>query len=462
MPATVFDSDMFRDTFGSADMRAIFDDRALVARYVEVELALARVQGELGIIPLAAAQTIAERCDAAAIDLAVLKAETDLVGYPVVGVVNAMKAQCGEVGAHYIHWGATTQDIMDTATVLQVRAGLDLIDAELAICIARLVALTDTHRATVMAGRTHLQHALPVTFGLKTAVWLAMLERHRMRLAQARPRAQVLQFAGAAGTLASLGRDGLKVHAALAKTLDLAPSDLPWHVARDGFVEVVSLLAGIAASLHKLALDITLLMQTEVGEVNEPYVEGRGSSSTMPHKRNPIASEFIMAMARSVRQDVALMLDSAAGSDHERATGPWQLEWMALPRAFIATGGALQQTAFLLGGLVVDPQRMRRNLDVTGGLIVSEAVMMALAPRLGRDAAKKLVGAACTRALAKQTMLLDELVAEPKITAVLDRGGLARLCDPAAYLGVTDQMITRVLRRHRRPPAKAKRRTPRS
>jgi 3-carboxy-cis,cis-muconate cycloisomerase len=182
----------------------------------------------------------------------------------------------------------------------------------------------------------------------------------------------------------------------------------------------------------------------------------------MPHKRNPIASEFIMAMARSVRQDVALMLDSAAGSDHERATGPWQLEWMALPRAFIATGGALQQTAFLLGGLVVDPQRMRRNLDVTGGLIVSEAVMMALAPRLGRDAAKKLVGAACTRALAKQTMLLDELVAEPKITAVLDRGGLARLCDPAAYLGVTDQMITRVLRRHRRPPAKAKRRTPRS
>jgi 3-carboxy-cis,cis-muconate cycloisomerase len=444
MPATAFDSAIFCDVFGSPDMRAIFEDQALVARYVEVEVALAEVQADLGLIPKEAAATIAAKADATAIDLDTLKRETDLVGYPIVGVVHALQKQCGDAG-RYLHWGATTQDIMDTATVLQVRAALDVVSMRLDAIAAHLARLADAHRTTVMAARTHLQHALPTTFGLKAAVWLSMIERHRERLAQIRPRATLVQFGGAAGTLASLGAKGLAVHDALGAKLGLASAPVPWHVARDGLAEVVALLALITGSLGKIALDVTLLMQTEVGEAFEPFVPGRGSSSTMPQKRNPIASELIIAAAKSVRQDVALMLDAQAGADHERATGPWHVEWLALPRAFISTGGALAQAEALLAGLIVDGARMRRNLDATGGLIVAEAVMMALAPKLGRGVAHDLVYAACRAALDGGTRLADELARRAEITAHMTRADIDRLCDPAGYLGSADAMITRAL-----------------
>lgn len=448
MPSTVFDSDIFRDAFGSEAMRAIFSDRALLQRYVEVEVALAKVQGALGLIPAEAAKTIATKSDAAAIDLAKLKTETDLVGYPIVGVVHQLQKQCGEAG-RYLHWGATTQDIMDTATVLQMRAALDIIDAELAAISTALADLTRKHRATVMAGRTHLQHALPVTFGLKTAVWLSMIDRHRERFAQLKPRVLVGQFGGAAGTLASLGTDGLAVHDALMAELGLNAALVPWHVARDGVAEAVSFLALVTGTLAKIATDVVLLMQTEVGEAFEPFMPGRGSSSTMPQKRNPISSEFIIAAARNVRQDAGLMLDALAFSDHERATGPWQTEWVALPRAFIAAGGALAQSKFLVSGLIVDAARMRRNLDMTGGLIVAEAVMMELAKRIGRGPAHDLVYSACRQAIEGGTLLIDELRKMPDVTAAADDATLVRLCDPANYLGSADQMIGRVLAQKR-------------
>lgn len=444
MPSTVFDSEIFRDAFGSDAMRGLFSDRALVARYVEVEVALARVQGALGLIPADAARTIQEHANAKAIDLAMLKKETDLVGYPIVGIVHALQKQCGDAG-RYLHWGATTQDIMDTATVLQIRAALDLVAADLDTLSDHLVALTAKHRATVMAGRTHLQHALPVTFGLKTAVWLSMIDRHRERLVQMRPRVLIGQFGGAAGTLASLGPNGLAVHDALMTDLGLATAPVPWHVARDGIAETVSCLALVTGTLGKIALDVILMMQTEIGEAFEPFLPGRGSSSTMPQKRNPISSELIVAAAKSVRQDVGLVLDSLAMADHERATGPWHLEWIAVPRAFIATGGALAQAKFMLGGLVVDAARMRKNLDVTGGLIVAEAVMMALAPKLGRGPAHDLVYGACRQSLDGGTRLVDALAADPDVTVVFDRAALEKLCDPAGYLGAADAMITRTL-----------------
>ena len=230
-----------------------------------------------------------------------------------------------------MHWGATTQDIMDTATVLQVREALALVEADLAAIDAALAGLAAKHRHTVMAGRTHLQHALPVTFGYKAAVWLAMVRRHRQRLAELRPRVLVGQFAGAAGTLASLGDKGLAVHDALMDELGLARPAAPWHVARDGLAETVAFLGLVTGSLAKIATDVMLLMQTEVAEAFEPFVAGRGSSSTMPQKRNPISCELIVAAARIVRGNVGLMLDAMA-ADHERATGPWQLEWVAHPR----------------------------------------------------------------------------------------------------------------------------------
>ena len=443
MPSIVFDSAIFRDMFGTPAMRAIFSDEGAVARYVAVEVALAAAEARIGLIPKDAAETIRRNADPASLDLSKLKAETDLVGYPIVGVVHQLAKQCGEAG-RYVHWGATTQDIMDTATVLQVRDALALVDADLEAIETALAGLADKHRCTVMAGRTHLQHALPVTFGYQAAVWLGMMQRHRQRLAELRPRVLVGQFAGAAGTLASLGDKGLAVHDALMHELGLGTATMPWHVARDGLAEAVSFLALIGGSLGKIATDVMLMMQTEVAEAFEPFLQGRGSSSTMPQKRNPISCELIVSSSRIVRQSAGLMLDAML-ADHERATGPWHLEWVALPEAFIASSGALRQARFMLEGLIVDAGRMRRNLDLTGGLIVAEAVMMALAAHTGRQSAHDVVYGACRSALDNGTTLLAELERNGEVTKHLDKAQLAALTDPVNYLGSTQAMIDRAL-----------------
>ena len=444
MSSTVFDSDIFRDAFGTPAMRAIFSNSASVARYVEVEVALAAVEGRLGVIPKEAAAAIKRQARADSIDLAKLKEETDLVGYPIVGVVHQLSKQCGEAG-RYIHWGATTQDIMDTAVVLQIRDALTLIDQDLAALKTALTSLARKHKKTVMAGRTHLQHALPITFGYKAAVWLSMILRHRQRLAELEPRILVGQFAGAAGTLASLGDKGLDVHDGLMKELGLGRAAMPWHVARDGPAETIGFLALVTGTLAKIATDVALMMQTEVGEAFEPFAIGRGSSSTMPQKRNPISCELILAAAKVVRQHAGLMLDAMA-ADHERATGPWHLEWVALPEAFVATAGALRQARFILEGLIVEPERMRKNLDLTGGLIVAEAVMMALAEHTGRQDAHHIVAAASRAALEKGTTLLAQLEREPKVTRHLDAKRLVELTNPANYLGSVVAMVDRALR----------------
>jgi 3-carboxy-cis,cis-muconate cycloisomerase len=443
MPSTPFDSAIFRDAFGAPAMREVFSDAAAVRRWVEVEVALAAAEARAGVIPAEAAEAIRRVARPEAVDLAKLKAETDLVGYPIVGLVHQLAEQVGDAG-RYVHWGATTQDIMDTATVLQIREALALVEADLTAIDTTLAALAAKHRGTVMAGRTHLQHALPVTFGYKAAVWLAMVRRHRQRLAELRPRVLVGQFAGAAGTLASLGEEGLAVHDALMEELGLGRPAAPWHAARDAFAETVSFLGLVTGSLAKIATDVMLLMQTEVAEAFEPFVPGRGSSSTMPQKRNPISCEFIVAAARIVRGHAGLMLDAMA-ADHERATGPWHLEWVAIPESFLAAGGALRQSRFMLEGLVVDAGRMRRNLDLSGGLIVAEAVMMALAPHIGRGAAHDLVYGACRAALEKGTALLAELGQVPEVTRHLDAKRLAELTDPVNYLGSASAMIDRVL-----------------
>jgi 3-carboxy-cis,cis-muconate cycloisomerase len=444
MPSTVFDSAIYRDFFGTPAMRAIWSDEALVARYVEVEVALAQAEARVGVIPADAAKEIAAKADATKMDLAKLKSETDIVGYPIIGIVHQMAKQCGEAGG-YVHWGATTQDIMDTATVLQLRAALDIVDAELTAVEKALVALAAKHRDTVMAGRTHMQHALPVTFGYKAAVWLSSVRRDKARLAALRPRLLVVQFSGAAGTLASLGDKGLEVQSALADELKLAVPDITWHAARDGIAEAGSTLAILSGGLAKIATDVMLMMQTEVAEAFEPFVKGRGGSSTMPQKRNPISCEMILAIAKAVRSDAGLLLDAMA-ADHERATGPWHLEWIALPRSFLATAAALYQARFMLEGLIVDGDRMRRNLDITGGLIVAEAAMMALAPHTGRGAAHDIVYDCCRAALDSGTSLLAELEKRDDVTKHLDRAALARVVDPAHYLGTAPQMVDRMVK----------------
>jgi 3-carboxy-cis,cis-muconate cycloisomerase len=295
-----------------------------------------------------------------------------------------------------------------------------------------------------MAGRTHLQQALPITFGFKAAVWRAPLERHRERLAELRPRVLVGQFGGAAGTLASLGDKGLAVRAALMRELELAEPAITWHVARDGLAEAVLFTGLVTGSLAKIATDVMLMMATELGEAFEPFEHGRGGSSTMPQKRNPISSELIVACAKLVRQHCALMLDAMV-QDFERATGPWHAEWIALPESFIATAGALRQAKLMLAGLTVDAERMQRNLGMTSGLIVAEAVMMGLAPKLGRQVAHDVVYDACRAAAESGRPLLELIAANPQAAPHFSRAELERLLDPRNYLGSAGAMVDRSL-----------------
>ncbi len=441
--ATAIDSILYRDAFGTPAMRAIFADRALIARYVDVEVALARAEARCGVIPPGAAEEIAAKADAAALDLDRLRQETDNVGYPILPLVHQVAAQCGEAG-RWLHWGATTQDIMDTAVVLQLRDALALVEADVGALRTILADLAKRHRDTPMAGRTHLQHALPITFGYKAAIWLSMFDRHAERLEQLRPRVLVGQFAGAAGTLASLGDKGLAVQEALMLELGLGTPVATWHVARDGFGETVNLLALITASLGKIAYDVMLLSSSEFGEVQEPFVPGRGASSTMPQKRNAISSELMLACSKAVQRNAGLMLDAMV-QDLERATGPWHAEWLAIPDSFMLTAAALHQAKFALGGLVVDAERMAHNLGISRGLIVAEAVMMGLAPHVGRQDAHDLVYAACRVANDTGASLADCLGQQPAITSHLDPAAIERLTDPANYLGAAPAMVDRVL-----------------
>jgi len=443
MPINPSDGPILGVLYGSDAMRAVFDERAYFQRMLDVEAALARVQARLGIIPADAAQAITAAARFEHLDPAELAASARNVGYPVVGLVAGLSRAAGKAGA-WTHWGATTQDIMDTATVLQVREALALVRAELLGLLRALADRAEQYRHTVMAGRTHLQQALPTSFGLKCAVWASPLPAHLQRLDQLRARVEQVEFAGAAGTLASLGDQGIAVMEDLAQELGLDAPAAPWHVCREALAETVAFLGIVCGTLTKFATDIILLAQTEVGEVAEPYVAGRGSSSTMPQKRNPIASEYILAAARGAQALVPLMLGAMA-QDHERATGPWQAEALAVPQAFVLTHGALLQARSIAEGMVVDAARMRRNLELTHGLIVAEAVMMGLAPHLGRGEAHHVVKHACDVALAEGIGLADALAREPAVTEKLDRVAIEHLTDPAGYLGSADAFIDRVV-----------------
>ncbi len=445
MASTVFDSALFRDMFGTAEMRDVFSDEALVGRYLEVEAALARAQARVGVVPKDAAEAIDLASRSLNIDYDKLRHETEIVGYPILPLVHQLSAAAGEAG-RFVHWGATTQDIMDTGNVLQIRAALSIVERDLSELRNILADMARKYRDTPMAGRTHLQQALPVTFGYKAAVWLSSIDRHIERIEQARPRVLVGEFSGAAGTLASIGEGGLQMQKLFCEELGLNQPSITWHVARDGITEAVTLLGLITGTLGKIATDVMMMSATEFGELSEPFVPGRGASSTMPQKRNPISSELMLAAAKAVRQHVATMLDGMI-HDFERATGPWHLEWVSLPESFLLTASSLANAKFMLAGLVVHDRRMRENLDLTHGLIVAEAVMMALAPKLGRQHAHEIVYEACRKAIEGGGQLADILAKMPEIVDAL--GGVDAIrhhCDPVNYLGLSGEMVDRVLR----------------
>jgi 3-carboxy-cis,cis-muconate cycloisomerase len=433
--------------FVAEPMRQVFSDRARLQAMLDVEAALARAEATVGVIPADAAPSIIAKCRAELFDARALAETSVLAGNPAIPMVQALTTLVGAddpAAMRYVHWGATSQDIMDSGLVLQLRAAVDLFDKDLSRLSAVLADLAERHKTTLLAGRTWMQHALPTTFGIKAAGWLSAAERHRHRLAEIRPRLLTLQFGGAVGTLAPLDADGLSVAATLADYLMLALPDIPWHSHRDRVAELATTLGLLVGTLGKIARDISLLMQSEVGEAFEPTAKGRGGSSAMPHKRNPVRSAIILSAALRVPALVSIML-GAMVEENERGLGSWHAEWETLPDICRLAAGALQQTVDMLAGLDVDTARMRRNLEVTNGMVFSAVVAMAMAPHLGARAAHELVEQAVRRAICEHRHLAAVLADEPAVQAHLSQSDLADLFDPARAIGQAAALVDRVL-----------------
>jgi 3-carboxy-cis,cis-muconate cycloisomerase len=438
--------------FSTDAMQSTFSDRACIQAMLDFEAALARAEALHGVIPAAAVPPIVDCCKAELIDMESLARAAGPAGNLAIPLVKQLTARVGQVdqeAAKYVHWGATSQDVLDTGVVLQLRAALGHLDADLAQLAAALVKLTQQYRDTPMVGRTWMQHALPITFGLKAAGWLDAVQRHQDRLAELRARMLTLQFGGAAGTLASLGAQGLPVAQALAADLQLMLPATPWHTHRDRVAEAATAFGLLVGTLGKMARDISLLMQTDVAEAAEPAAEGRGGSSTMPHKRNPVGCAIALAAAVRVPGLVSTML-SGMVQEHERALGGWQAEWDTLPQIARLTAGALQQMRDVAAGLTVDVARMRADLDATHGQIMAEAVTLALGAKLGRLAAHQLVERACHLAAATGQHLRESLLQDATISAELTASEVDRLLDPAGYVGQAGAFIDAVLQNHRR------------
>ncbi|KAL2848723.1 L-Aspartase-like protein [Aspergillus pseudodeflectus] len=443
---SAIDSSIFRTLFGTEEIRKVFNDESYISRCIDAEAALARAQSTCGVIPSHIGSLVTTKVTSTPLDMERLRTETEIVGYPILPLVRQLSAMCGSEAGKYVHWGATTQDIMDLASILQMKRGLEIVERLVGEIIGVLRGLSVRYRDTPMAGRTHLQHALPVTFGYKCAVWLSGFQRHAARLKEMRERVLMVQFGGAAGSLASLGDgdDGIRVRKALAEELGLSDPPITWHVARDGVAEVTNYLALLGGSMGKLALDIIIMSSNELGEVSEPFVPHRGASSTMPQKRNPISSEVILAASKVLRSNAGLVLDGMV-ADFERASGPWHLEWVAVPESFVIAVGALEQTKFALGGLCVHSEAMLRNLHSTKGLIVAEAVMMGLAPAVGRQRAHDIVYEACRESIESGGSLEEALLGKTEVTEKMSVERVRQLCDPVNYLGASGRMVDDVL-----------------
>jgi 3-carboxy-cis,cis-muconate cycloisomerase len=431
----------------SAAMRAICDDVACLQNMLDFEAALARAEAAVGVIPASAAGPITAACRAESFDLAALADAATRSGNLAIPLVKALTANVAKAdagAARYVHWGATSQDAIDTGAMLGLRAGIDALLSDTSRAVAGFAKLARQHRHTAVVARTWLQHALPMPFGLKLAEYAAALHRSRQRLQRLRGEALALQFGGAAGTLAALGDKGLPVAEKLAQELKLPLPDAPWHTHRDRIAEAASVFAILAGTCGKIARDVSLMMQTDVGEAFEPSGEGRGGSSTMPHKRNPVAAASALGAA-TMAPGLAATIFAAQVQDHERSAGPWQAEWPTLPTLMLVTSGALTAIVDIAEGLEVDAVRMRVNLDASGGLIMAEAVTMALAEKIGKSDAHHLIEVASKKAVADKKHLRDVLTGDSNITAQLAADAIAKLFEPMAYQGASQALIDRLL-----------------
>ncbi|MFZ0038875.1 MAG: 3-carboxy-cis,cis-muconate cycloisomerase [Candidatus Acidiferrales bacterium] len=437
----------------------LYGDRARLQGMLDFEAALARAEAHVGIIPARVAPIISAKCRAELFDVGALASATALAGNPAIPLVKQLTDLVGKddkEAMRFVHWGATSQDAIDTGFVLQLRHALDHIEAELERLSDASAQIAEKHRNTVVAGRTWMQQALPTTLGLKVAGWVDALDRHRLRIEEIRQRALVLQFGGAVGTLAALGNRGMDVATALGRELDLPVPKIPWHGHRDRVVEVATVMGLCAGTLGKIARDISLETQTEVAEVFEPSGPGRGGSSTLPHKRNPVACAVVLSAANRVPGLVASVL-AAMVQEHERGLGGWHAEWEAIPEIIRLTGGALHHLAAMTMELEIDDSKMRENLEITHGLIFAEAAQMLLAQAVGRQTAHEIVEAASNRARAEHRDLREVLAHDAAVTKHLSDQELDKLFDPREYLGEASRLIDAVLQAHAARHAKLSR-----
>jgi 3-carboxy-cis,cis-muconate cycloisomerase len=441
---------LFDAYFTAPAMRAIFCDAGRVQGMLDFEAALARAEARVGLIPADAVAPIEAACKAELYDYPALAQAIATAGNSAIPLVKALGKRIAATDAEaerYVHLGATSQDAMDSGLVLQLRAAIGLLESDLATLADALATQAERYIDTPLAGRTWLQQATPVTLGMKLAGVLGAVTRHRQRLSELKPRLLSLQFGGASGSLAALGDAGWAVSGALAQELELALPEQPWHSQRDRLVEFASLLGMIAGSLGKLGRDLSLLMQTEAGEVFEPSAPGKGGSSTMPHKRNPVSAAALIGAATRAPGLVATMF-SAMPQEHERSLGLWHAEWDTLPELCCLVSGALQQALLVVPGLEVDAARMRANLELTQGLVLAEAVSIALAQKIGRDAAHHLIEQCCKQAVREGAHLRSVLGANAEVSAQLSAAELDRLLDAAHYLGQARRWVERAVAEH--------------
>jgi 3-carboxy-cis,cis-muconate cycloisomerase len=440
-------SSLLTPLISSAAMRAIFDDRTRLQRMLDFEVALARAQAAMGVIPALATDPIAAVASAERYDIKALGEEAVNAGnvaIPLIKALTAAVAKTDSAAAGYVHWGATSQDVIDTTLVLELRAAIDALISDLNRAIEAFAMLAGRHRRTPVVARTWMQHAIPIAFGFKLAGYAAALARSRERLRRLRREALTLQFGGAAGTLAALNERGLEVAERLAALLDLPLPDAPWHSHRDRLAEVACAFGIVTGTCGKIARDVSLLMQTDVAEAFEPAAPGRGISSTMPHKRNPTAAAIALAAATIAPNLVATIL-AAEVQEHERALGGWQAEWPTFPALALVTSGAVAAVADIAEGFEIDSERMRVNLGATRGMIMTEAVTFALAGKIGKQEARAIVEEIGRRATAAKRELQEVLAEDERVKKHLSIGELARLFEPMGYQGAAQTFIDRIV-----------------
>lgn len=444
MASSIIDSNYYRDMFGTTQMRKVFSDDARLQGWIDTEIALAKAQVQLNIIPKGVDVELQKAANISNLDRTAMKEHFDRVGFPILPFVKQLNKACDPETAKWVHYGATTQDVLDTGMVLQMKQGLEIIESELQAIIVATAELTKKHAKTVMAGRTFQQLAAPITFGYKSGVWLDEMLRHKERIEELKKRVLVGQCSGAVGTFATLGKQGVEVQKIMMKDLGLQVPAISWHTARDSWSELVNVFALMSATFAKIANEVAILMRSEIGELSEPFEVGRGASTTLPQKRNPISCEPIIAIAPKMRELASSQL-SAMIQEHERGVGQMNIEWMVLPESFIYMSGSLKHTKFILENLWVGEEQMRRNLDLGGGLLMSESVMMGLAPKVGKSKAHHLVYNAASNAFENKLTLREALLKDLEITKVLSEDEIDNLINPINYTGCVEEMIDQVL-----------------